>query len=167
MTFAEFNGLNPEQAIAELMRCCGASKWASVVAEARPYVNLGHIKQLSDLAWAGCQEEDFMEAFSHHPKIGDMESLAKKFASTATWSEGEQGAVTMASVDVLEGLAQGNQEYEAQNGFIFIVCATGKSASEMLELLQARMPNDRETELAIAAGEQNKITHLRLEKLFS
>ncbi|MCB9230658.1 MAG: 2-oxo-4-hydroxy-4-carboxy-5-ureidoimidazoline decarboxylase [Bacteroidia bacterium] len=167
MTFERFNSLPAEFATEDLMRCCGASKWAAVVAEARPYVNLAHILQISDLAWAGCQEEDFLEAFSHHPKIGDTASLAKKFASTATWSEGEQASVKTASHAVIEQLAAGNAAYEARFGFIFIVCAAGKSAAEMLELLNSRLPHDRDTELKIAAAEQNKITHLRLEKLFS
>jgi len=116
--------------------------------------------------WARCGEADFLEAFSHHPKIGDVRDLEKKFASTAQWSEGEQGnAVASAQREVLEALKVGNEAYEQQNGFIFIVCASGKSAAEMLALLNARLPNKRTTELQNAAEEQRKITQLRLEKL--
>ena len=95
-----------------------------------------------------------------------MKSLEKKFA-TKEWASAEQSGVGGASVDVLNELAAGNSEYEKKFGYIFIVCATGKSAQEMLELLKKRLPNSPEAELKIAAREQNKITHLRIDKLFS
>lgn len=115
--------------------------------------------------WWKCSEDDWKEAFAHHPKIGDVESLAKKFASTANWASGEQNSVINASTEVIEALAEGNRLYEEKFGFIFIVCATGKSAEEMLGLLHARLPNEPEDEIKIAADEQNKITKLRIEKL--
>jgi len=115
--------------------------------------------------WYECTEADWLEAFGHHPKIGDMDSLKKKFATTAGWASGEQGAVAEASEQTIEALAKGNAEYEKKFGFIFIVCATGKSADEMLQLLQQRLPNDKEHEIVIAMDEQNKITQIRLQKL--
>ena len=115
--------------------------------------------------WYQCSEEDWKEAFSYHPKIGDMESLTKKFASTAEWAAGEQSGVNAASKETIEALAAGNKEYEAKFGHIFIICATGKTAGEMLADLQTRLQNSREVEMEIAAEEQNKITKLRIEKL--
>jgi 2-oxo-4-hydroxy-4-carboxy-5-ureidoimidazoline decarboxylase len=94
-----------------------------------------------------------------------MASLEKKFGNAAQWSANEQSNVANASKEILETLAKGNQDYETKFGYIFIVCATGKSAAEMLALLQSRLPNDPEKEIEIAADEQNKITRLRLEKL--
>ena len=115
--------------------------------------------------WYQCSEEDWKEAFSYHPKIGDVESLTKKFASAAEWAAGEQSGVNAASKETIEALAAGNKEYEAKFGHIFIICATGKTAGEMLADLQTRLQNSREVEMEIAAEEQNKITKLRIEKL--
>lgn len=115
--------------------------------------------------WWKCNEDDWKEAFAHHPKIGDIESMKKKFASTAEWASGEQSGVQTASDKTLMALAEGNRQYEEKFGYIFIVFATGKSAEEMLQLLQERLKNDPEEEIQIAADEQNKITKLRIEKL--
>jgi 2-oxo-4-hydroxy-4-carboxy-5-ureidoimidazoline decarboxylase len=104
---------------------------------------------------------------THHPRIGDVSKLREKYKATATWSSQEQRGVQEASEEVLQGLADGNREYEARFGFIFLVCATGKSAGEMLALLRERMNNEPEAELRIAAGEQAKITRIRLEKLLT
>jgi 2-oxo-4-hydroxy-4-carboxy-5-ureidoimidazoline decarboxylase len=147
-----------------LTRCCGSSRWVAGMLAARPFADEASMLAAADRVWATTGDADWLEAFTHHPKIGDRDSLRQKFASTATWAAHEQSGTSSASEDVLTALAEGNAAYEAQNGFIFIVCATGKTAPEMLALLQARLPNDRETELRIAAGEQHKITRLRLEK---
>ena len=116
-------------------------------------------------AWADLTHTDWLEAFSHHPKIGDRASLARRFAATAHLSAQEQSGVDDASAEVLDELAAANRTYEAKFGYIFIVCATGKSAAEMLDLLRARLPNDTGTEIRIAAEEQAKITELRLRRL--
>ena len=115
--------------------------------------------------WWQCNEDDWKEAFRHHPKIGDVGSLAKKFASTAQWASGEQSGVHAAAKETIEALAEGNRLYEEKFGYIFIVCATGKSADEMLNLLRSRLGNSPGDEIKIAADEQNKITKLRIEKL--
>ena len=115
--------------------------------------------------WFALGRSDWLEAFSHHPKIGDRESLRRRFARTAHLSEREQAGVDGASEDVLEALAAGNREYERRFGYIFIVCASGKSAEEMLGLLRERLPNPPDTEIRVAAGEQAKITELRLMRL--
>jgi 2-oxo-4-hydroxy-4-carboxy-5-ureidoimidazoline decarboxylase len=106
-----------------------------------------------------------LEAFSAHPKIGDINSLRAKYSATRDWSKGEQSGVDSAQEAVLEGLARGNADYEKRFGHIFIVCATGKTAAEMLDILQGRIGNDSAEELKIAAHEQSKITKIRLEKL--
>ena len=115
--------------------------------------------------WFRLRRSDWLEAFGHHPKIGDRDSLRQRFARTAHLSEREQAGVDGASENVLDALAEGNGEYERRFGYIFIVCASGKSADEMLCLLRQRLPNPPELEIRVAAEEQAKITELRLEKL--
>jgi 2-oxo-4-hydroxy-4-carboxy-5-ureidoimidazoline decarboxylase len=167
MTVAEFNDLPADAAINELTRCCGASKWAQRMAGERPYADLSGVLQAAREIWDSLGAEDWREAFQHHPKIGDVDSLKKKFAATAKWAIGEQSGAADAGGPVLQALADRNTEYENKFGFIFIVCATGKSAGEMLHILNERIENDAERELQIAAAEQGKITLLRLEKLLS
>ena len=167
MTLQQFNNLTTEQAREELFKCCGCGNWADELSLLLPFSSVGSLKGVSDEMWSQCSEKDFLEAFSHHPKIGDVKSLEKKFASTQQWASGEQAAVSAAPQQVLEKLAEGNNLYEKKFGYIFIVCATGKSAAEMLDLLNQRLPNSPEQELKIAASEQNKITHIRIDKLFA
>lgn len=131
----------------------------------RPYASEAELYNASDRIWQSLKTEDWLEAFSHHPKIGDLESLKTKFASTSDWASGEQGGVALASERVIEELAAGNTAYEEKFGYIFIVCATGKTAGEMLALLQERLHNSPDVEIVRAMEEQNKITRLRLEKL--
>lgn len=167
MTLDLFNKLSEGEATQALMRCCGSTRWAEQMSARRPFALFQEIVDAVEDVAQTLEREDWLEAFSHHPKIGDVESLRVKFAATRSWSEGEQQAVEEASTAVLERLAHLNDVYEAKNGFIFIVCATGKSADEMLAILEARLENDGEAELQNAAGEQNKITKIRLEKLFA
>jgi 2-oxo-4-hydroxy-4-carboxy-5-ureidoimidazoline decarboxylase len=167
MTVTEFNALPADEAGKLLFSCCGSSVWVQDLLQKRPFSDENNLLQMADSCWTDKDEADFMEAFSHHPKIGDLNSLREKFASTAHLAASEQGSVAAASEEILQGLAKGNADYEQKFGFIFIVCATGKSAAEMLELLQNRLPNSREDELQIAAGEQAKITRIRLAKLLA
>lgn len=167
MTLLEFNSLPAGAAADLLLTCCGSDVWVKGMLECRPFLSLSQLLEKADEVWEKTTPSDWLEAFSHHPKIGDLDSLKEKFASTAHLAGGEQGAVAQAGTGVLARLAKGNQEYENRFGFIFIVCATGKSAKEMLDLLEKRLPNDRDPELKIAAGEQHKITRLRLQKLIS
>ncbi len=167
MTIESFNELPEKEAFDSLFACCGSTNWAKQMVGFRPFDTLTDLKATADRIWGETTEADWLEAFTHHPKIGDTESLKKKFASTAAWASSEQSAVQEAGMEVLEKLAQGNRDYEAKFGFIFIVCATGKTAPEMLALLEARLPNEKEEELLIAAGEQHKITHIRIDKLFA
>lgn len=158
------NALTAEEARARFLRCCGSSQWAERMADGRPFKTEAQLFDLADKTWYSLAPADRLEAFSHHPKIGDKKALEAKFADTRQWALSEQAGVAQAQEDVLEQLAQGNRDYEAKFGYIFIVCATGKSAAEMLALLKARLGNDRQSEMLIAAEEQRKITRLRLEK---
>ncbi len=116
-------------------------------------------------AFDSIRESDWREAFDCHPKIGDVESLKMKFAGNQQWSAGEQAGMSMADEQTIANLVQANKDYERRFGYIFIVCATGKSAAQMLALLEQRLSNHPETELKVAADEQRKITHLRIDKL--
>jgi len=167
MTLHELNLLPKEQLKEELFKCCGSTTWVNKMLPYFPADDMVEILEDAEEQWWQCTEEDWLEAFTHHPKIGDVESLKKKFASTANWASGEQSGAATASQQTLEALAKGNDDYENRFGYIFIVCATGKSADEMLQLLQQRLPNNPIDEIKIAADEQNKITQLRLEKLLA
>jgi 2-oxo-4-hydroxy-4-carboxy-5-ureidoimidazoline decarboxylase len=168
MTLEELNHL-PKTALAEaLQKCCGSTAWVENMLAAFPVSDVETLMDEASTAWNKLTEADWREAFTHHPKIGgDVAALREKFASTSTWAEGEQASVRQASQETLEALAAGNTEYEQKFGYIFIVCATGKSADEMLALLQARLPNKPADEILIAAGEQDKITRIRLKKLLA
>jgi 2-oxo-4-hydroxy-4-carboxy-5-ureidoimidazoline decarboxylase len=165
MNVQSLNNMPPEDARAALLRCCGSPRWADVMTDRRPFASGAEVLQAAGEIWAGMDRADWLEAFAAHPRIGDLDSLCKKFATTADLASGEQAGVAGAREDVIRALADGNREYEAKFGHIFIVCATGKTAGEMLAILRERLPNDPDTELRIAAAEQAKITRLRLEKL--
>lgn len=164
MTLEEFNRLPAGDAEAALTQCCAARDWVHAIAAARPFADIAQVLQKADQIWRSMDEKNYLEAFSAHPQIGNVASLLEKYSSTKTMAAGEQSAVATASNETLHRLAENNRAYLAKFGFIFIVCATGKSAQEMLELLQARLPNSRDQELANAAEEQRKITALRLKK---
>ena len=166
MTLHDLHTLSPGEAASLLSGACGSSTWLNRLMEYFPFTSLQEMLRASEKIWyQDCGEPDWLEAFSHHPKIGDIKSLAEKFASTSHLAGKEQAAVAEASEDLLVKLARANEEYEAKNGFIFIVCATGKSAQEMLHILEGRLRNTRDEELFVAMGEQHKITLLRLRKI--
>lgn len=167
MTIAEFDHLSESEKCEALFKCCGSTTWVNLMLPVFPVEDLVDLLQYADEKWDECNRTDWLEAFTHHPKIGDKNLLRAKFAATAAWASNEQAGVNSASDDVIDALAQGNQDYETKFGYIFIVCATGKSAAEMLYLLRSRLPNDPEKEIEIAAAEQAKITRIRLEKLFA
>jgi 2-oxo-4-hydroxy-4-carboxy-5-ureidoimidazoline decarboxylase len=148
-----------------LQTCCGSTRWVEQMLARRPFGSLENLLGVARTEWLALMPEDWREAFDHHPKIGDQESLRHRFPSTHQLSEREQAGVAGASEAVLDALSDGNRAYEARFGYIFIVCATGRSADEMLTMLRARLVNDPGTELRVAAEEQAKITALRLEGL--
>lgn len=133
----------------------------------RPFFSRDAVLYAADDEWSATGENDWLEAFSHHPRLGEKVGVGSAGDSTVArgWSASEQSGVAAAGADARIGLARLNQEYERRFGFIYIVCATGKSADELLELAHRRIENDRDTELRVAAEEQRKITQLRLEKL--
>lgn len=159
------NGLTDGDAAEAFKQCCGAKAWYSTMAGRRPFDSQAHLVRVADQVFNAMVESDWLEAFACHPKIGDLDSIRMKYAGNKQWSAGEQAGVSQADDDVIRDLADGNRVYEERFGFIFIVCASGKSAAEMLKLLRARLPNDRTAEIRIAAEEQKKITRLRITKL--
>lgn len=165
MSLTDLNNQTVEQANHTFMQCCTSSTWVKAMVQARPFSDNNALVKQADLAWQALEDADYLEAFEGHPKIGDVSSLRAKYANTKALAGNEQGLVKEASDDVLQVLSQGNADYEDKFGFIFIVCATGKSAKEMSDLLQARLPNNKAIELVNAAEEQRKIFHLRIEKL--
>ena len=148
-----------------LTRCCGSSRWVEEMAARWPFASDEIMFQTAEQIWWSLSESDWREAFAHHPRIGDIQNLRMKFASTAHWASSEQAGATNASEEILRLLADGNAQYEKQFGYIFIVCATGRTAEEMLGILKSRLQNSSKDEIMIAAGEQANITRLRLEKL--
>jgi 2-oxo-4-hydroxy-4-carboxy-5-ureidoimidazoline decarboxylase len=167
MTIDQLNRLSEAVAAETFEQCCGASQWVERMVFSRPFENLAEVLETSDTIWEECDVDDYEEAFSHHPKIGDVESLAKKYANTKQWATSEQKGMEGADLAVIQKLADGNAAYEETFGYIFIVNATGKSAAEMLALLECRLKNDPKDEILIAAEEQNKITKQRLKKLLA
>lgn len=165
MTLEELNNLDAQNARFFFRQCCASDRWIESMVNSRPFIDQDNVLCSADEGWSVCQRADFLQAFEGHPKIGDINSLKTKYANTRDMAGHEQSGATTASEETLNVLAEGNQAYEARFGYIFIVCATGKSASEMLELLQHRLDNQPENELKIAAEEQHKITRLRLNKM--
>lgn len=166
MELNSFNVATFDQAQATLLECCGSKSWAKEMSHRRPFDSLESLFEQAKQIWIDLSEDDYLEAFSHHPRIGDIETLKKKFTQFANWSKEEQGAAATASDNTIKLLAQRNDEYFEKFRFIFIVCASGKSADEMLAILESRLPNSRSEEIQIAGTEQQKITQIRLEKLF-
>jgi len=137
------------------------------MARERPFHNEAALSQEAERLWSTMGPAEWREAMTHHPRIGDVSRLREKYKATGAWSEQEQRGMDGAGEDVIQALADGNRAYEERFGFIFLVCATGKSAAEMLGLLRARLDNPPDEELRIAAEEQAKITRIRLEKLLA
>jgi 2-oxo-4-hydroxy-4-carboxy-5-ureidoimidazoline decarboxylase len=162
---ARLNALDAAAAAAALRRCCGAARWVEAMVEARPFASERELYAAAERAATALEPDDWREAFAHHPRIGAASAAAPQAAATAAWSRQEQGAVESAPDAVRAALARGNAEYERRFGWIFLISATGKSADEMLSALRARLANDPETELRVAAAEHVQITRLRLEKL--
>jgi 2-oxo-4-hydroxy-4-carboxy-5-ureidoimidazoline decarboxylase len=131
----------------------------------RPFGSRAGLLDAAREQWFALSPDDWREAFGHHPKIGGRDVLRARFAATRHLSEREQSGISGASEETLDALADGNREYEQKFGYIFIVCASGRGAAEMLEMLRARLPNDADSEILIAAREQARITELRLEAL--
>jgi OHCU decarboxylase len=166
------NGLPTDAAEAELLACCGAMRWAREMAARRPFDSFAQLSAAADDICGTLDREDWLEAFSHHPQIGEKSGekqigAATRLRLSSRWSFKEQSGTKRNSAEVMARLAEGNRAYRQRFGYIFIVCATGKTASEMLGILERRLKNDASVELTIAAEEQRRIMHLRLEKLLA
>jgi OHCU decarboxylase len=159
------NSLLPDQAEREFLKCCGSTRWAREMTNARPFASVDSLFEQAESTCRSMGEDDWLEAFRAHPKIGEQKAAAVQTEQAQTWSAQEQSGVAQAAAETKAALATRNQEYEQRFGFIFIVCATGKTSAQMLAILIERLQNDTETELRIAAEEQQKITRLRIEKM--
>jgi allantoicase len=164
---AWLNSLSTDEAARELLQCCGSKRWAKEMTAARPYEKLADVIARANEIWQSLDRDDWLEAFRSHPKIGEKKAAELVSAQSRQWSGQEQAGVNAASAETNNALATLNREYEQKFGFIFIICATGKTSDEMLAALRERLDHDAGEELPIAAAEQSKITELRLKKLLT
>jgi len=167
MNLAELNTLSHEESEECFRGCCGTAWWAQQMSACRPFENTPQLHDTADAIFDEMAEGHWLEAFAAHPKIGDADSLRMKFVGNKQWSAREQAGVDAADEQTLAELAQGNADYEARFGYIFIVCASGLSADDMLGILQSRLRHDPAVEAGVSANEQRKITHLRIDKLLA
>ena len=161
---SRWNGLTPEEAVQEILACCGSVAWARALAARRPLAHETSLIEASEEIWSRLGPQDWMEAFARHPRIGERAAPPVASPQSAAWSAQEQRKVAVSGEPVQAALVEANREYEQRFGRVFIVCASGKSATEILEILRRRLQNDAATELREAAEEQRKITNLRLKK---
>ena len=163
---ARWNALPALDAAWEILPCCGSQRWAHALARSRPFSDEAALLAQSDELWWQLDPADWDEAFSSHPRIGEKKAPDSATKRSAQWSGQEQGEVTQSREDIQERLRRANEQYEQRFGRIYIVCATGKSADEMLAILYRRLENDEASELREAAEQQRQITQLRLRKWF-
>ena len=166
ITLSQLNSLSEQEAFTQLEQCCVSKTWVNQMLTSRPFSSENElIKKAASIWYNDCSVEDFQEAFTGHPKIGNVESLKEKFAHTAEWAGNEQSKVTGANKETIEALAKANELYEDKFGYIFIVSASGKSAEEILAIVNSRLNNNVDDEIYVAMNEQHKITVIRLVKL--
>jgi 2-oxo-4-hydroxy-4-carboxy-5-ureidoimidazoline decarboxylase len=158
-----WNAAGESEALEAMLACCGARRWAAAMVAARPLATVTELSATADRVWSTMGESDWIEAFACHPRIGERKS-AHVTAKSTVWSQQEQSSVSGAEARVLAELAEGNAKYEERFGFTYIICATGKSATEMLAILKHRLDSSREAELREAAEQQRKILQIRLGK---
>lgn len=169
-TLAAWNAADETEARNAMLACCGSRRWADAMAALRPIASVFALSEAADRTWATMQEADWLEAFACHPRIGQREGIGERNVSphagaqSSAWSQAEQAQTNSASDRVLAEIAAGNQKYEEQFGFTYIVCATGKSAEEMLAILKRRLASTRGAELREAAEQQRQIMQIRLGK---
>lgn len=161
------NVLQPSEAEGEFLKCCGSKNWAQQMSRCLPFRGERDLFGTAEQIWWALSPEDWLEAFRSHPKIGEQNPDTQTSATSLSWSQKEQEGVANAGADTRELLTKLNRSYEEKFGFIYIVCATGKSSEELLRILRERLANETETELRNAAAEQAEITKLRLNKLLT
>jgi OHCU decarboxylase len=157
MTVTDLDAMPKSAAMEMLRECCGSSRWVSAMEARRPFESREAVRTTADEVWTSLDGDDWREAFAHHPRIGEQTGSSQAVQ--------EQSGMSGSTDDVRQALAKVNRDYEQRFGYIYIVCATGKSAEEMLRIAESRLRNDPDTELRVAAEEQRKITQLRLQKL--
>jgi 2-oxo-4-hydroxy-4-carboxy-5-ureidoimidazoline decarboxylase len=160
---ARWNSLDVAEAAREALPCCGSQEWAVALADRRPIADEPSLMEASTAIWWALPQQAWHEAFGSHPRIGQKHAVSHATAESLQWSAKEQQSVSTDET-ARHALADANQRYEQKFGHTFIVCATGKSSSEILALLEGRLQNDPATELREAAEQQRQITHLRLNK---
>jgi OHCU decarboxylase len=161
----QLNQAAKETVQADFLNCCGSQIWARMMTEARPFTDVAELLKRAEQIWQSLDTQDWLEAFAAHPKIGAKKAASHQSAQAAKWSNAEQSGTQTVADSLRTELAEANRLYEEEFGFIFIVCATGKSAEEMLDLCRRRLNNNADSEICIAADEQRKITEIRLKKL--
>jgi OHCU decarboxylase len=162
-TLASWNKAGTAEALDAMIACCGARRWAEAMVALRPVAGIAELSEAADKVWSTMEEADWMEAFACHPRIGERKA-AHASARSVAWSRQEQSSASSAAQQVLEKLTAGNAAYEERFGFTYIVCATGRSAEEMLAILSRRLAGERAAELREAAEQQRQITQIRLGK---
>ncbi|MEP7001844.1 MAG: 2-oxo-4-hydroxy-4-carboxy-5-ureidoimidazoline decarboxylase [bacterium] len=167
ITVANLDTMPEAEAAFKLAACCGSAKWISRMLARRPFGSREQLFNVAAQVAGALSETDWLEAFSHHPRIGHSVSNAVVSTMAESWSTAEQSAAANATIAVRAALANANAEYEERHGFVFIICASGRSAAEILAAVRSRMRNQRSDEVLIAADEQQQITRLRLEKLIT
>lgn len=165
MTALLLDGLEETEARGVLFQCCGSGRWVEQMQARRPFGNDERLLASADDVWWGLTRDDWLEAFAHHPRIGERPQPNSTTGQSGSWADEEQAGTAVADPETIEALIDCNEAYEHRFGHVFLICATGLSADAMLEALQARLENPAGMELRIAAGEQAKITRLRLQKL--
>lgn len=159
-----WNALSETEAVQEILPCGGSRRWACILASLRPFADAASLLKQSDEVWKRVDSQDWDEAFATHPRIGEQEAPASATARSAAWSSQEQSGVERAGNDIQQRVRCGNEEYERRFGRTYIVCATGRSAEEMLAILERRLQNDDVAELHESRAQQRQITELRLRK---
>jgi len=162
---SDLNALGEQEATELFFQCCASDAWVSRMLATLPYASREILLDTACSSWLGLSEQDYLQAFDGHPRIGDVQSLKEKYKNTQHLASHEQAGVKGAGEEIIIELADLNTRYENKFGFIFIVCASGKSAAQMLALLKSRLYNNRNDELVNAIEEQKKIFCLRLEKM--
>jgi len=164
--FPTWNESGAGEALEPMLSCCGARRWAETMVGLRPFASEDEFRGAADRVWAAMKEADWLEAFACHPRIGERKA-AHASVQAAKWSQSEQSSTETAAQFVLAQIAEGNRRYEETFGFTYIVCATGKTAEEMLAILNRRLVSDRDCELREAAEQQRLILQLRIGKWLS
>jgi allantoicase len=161
------NRASPAAARRALLDCCAAKKWVEKMLRQRPFPDVPYVLDTADKTWAALERADWLEAFRHHPPIGQKRAQQPQSGTARKWSAAEQAGAQRGAPETLAALAAANAAYHAKFGHVFLICATGKTTENILSALQLRLQNDPQTELSLAAEEQRKITRLRLEKLLA